>query len=207
MSRTNTERIWRAVGSVTARPAGPCPGRIAPISPSHHGPKDMPAKICSTGEQKALLVSLVLAHAELSAVRRGGVPPDPPAGRDCRPSRCRSQVGALRGFAANRDAILDDGDGFFGVRGAWFAGDILACRRRCCDRNLTTRAQGPAANPQNFPHNIMKYKVKIGCDQSVAAGRISRTRARSMLYSTCRKITTQDNRQHDRATGTIKQWF
>ncbi|MGI9410662.1 MAG: DNA replication/repair protein RecF [Hyphomicrobiaceae bacterium] len=41
----------------------------------HHGPKDMPAKICSTGEQKALLVSLVLAHAELSAARRAGVPP------------------------------------------------------------------------------------------------------------------------------------
>ena len=41
----------------------------------HHGPKDLPAKVCSTGEQKALLVSLVLAHAELSAVRRGGVPP------------------------------------------------------------------------------------------------------------------------------------
>jgi len=40
-----------------------------------HGPKAMPAKICSTGEQKALLISLVLAHAELSAARRNGVAP------------------------------------------------------------------------------------------------------------------------------------
>jgi len=32
-----------------------------------HGPKDMPAKLCSTGEQKALLVGMVLAHAQLVA--------------------------------------------------------------------------------------------------------------------------------------------
>lgn len=40
-----------------------------------HGPKELPAKVCSTGEQKALLINLVLAHAEL--VRRlkdGGTP-------------------------------------------------------------------------------------------------------------------------------------
>lgn len=30
-----------------------------------HGPKAMPARLCSTGEQKALLVGLILAHAEL----------------------------------------------------------------------------------------------------------------------------------------------
>jgi DNA replication and repair protein RecF len=35
-----------------------------------HGPKEMPAKVCSTGEQKALLIGLVLAHADL-VVRRG----------------------------------------------------------------------------------------------------------------------------------------
>ena len=38
----------------------------------HHGPKCVPAKICSTGEQKALLISLILAHAELSAAQSGG---------------------------------------------------------------------------------------------------------------------------------------
>ncbi|HXF53430.1 MAG TPA: DNA replication/repair protein RecF [Hyphomicrobiaceae bacterium] len=35
-----------------------------------HGPKDTPAKLSSTGEQKALLMGLVLAHAELLAERR-----------------------------------------------------------------------------------------------------------------------------------------
>ncbi len=40
-----------------------------------HGPKSMPARLCSTGEQKALLVGLVLAHAELLARHRGGAAP------------------------------------------------------------------------------------------------------------------------------------
>jgi DNA replication and repair protein RecF len=40
-----------------------------------HGPKAMPARFCSTGEQKALLMGLVLAHAELIAERRGRTAP------------------------------------------------------------------------------------------------------------------------------------
>jgi len=40
-----------------------------------HAPKAMPARLCSTGEQKALLLGLVLAHAELVAKRRDGVAP------------------------------------------------------------------------------------------------------------------------------------
>ncbi len=40
-----------------------------------HGPKGMPAKMCSTGEQKALLVGLVLAQARLVKQVSGGVPP------------------------------------------------------------------------------------------------------------------------------------
>jgi DNA replication and repair protein RecF len=40
-----------------------------------HAPKAMPARLCSTGEQKALLLGLVLAHAELVARRRGGIAP------------------------------------------------------------------------------------------------------------------------------------
>jgi DNA replication and repair protein RecF len=40
-----------------------------------HGPKAMPAKVCSSGEQKALLIGLVLAHAELVAQRRRGAAP------------------------------------------------------------------------------------------------------------------------------------
>lgn len=40
-----------------------------------HGPKAMPASQCSTGEQKALLIGLVLAHAELLAQRGEGTVP------------------------------------------------------------------------------------------------------------------------------------
>ena len=39
-----------------------------------HLSKNQPAAICSTGEQKALLISIVLAHARLVALDRG-VPP------------------------------------------------------------------------------------------------------------------------------------
>lgn len=39
-----------------------------------HRAKDQPAARCSTGEQKALLLGLVLAHAELVAVRRSEPP-------------------------------------------------------------------------------------------------------------------------------------
>lgn len=39
-----------------------------------HGPKDMPAELCSTGEQKALLLRLVLAHAKL-VERMSGIAP------------------------------------------------------------------------------------------------------------------------------------
>jgi DNA replication and repair protein RecF len=40
-----------------------------------HGPKDMPAKMCSTGEQKALLTGLVLAQARLVKNVSGGIAP------------------------------------------------------------------------------------------------------------------------------------
>lgn len=40
-----------------------------------HGPKAMPAKMCSTGEQKALLVGLALAQARLVKEVSGGVAP------------------------------------------------------------------------------------------------------------------------------------
>ena len=40
-----------------------------------HGPKQMPASVCSTGEQKALLIGLVLAHADLVRQRREGAAP------------------------------------------------------------------------------------------------------------------------------------
>lgn len=40
-----------------------------------HGPKATPARQASTGEQKALLMGLLLAHAELVAARRDGMAP------------------------------------------------------------------------------------------------------------------------------------
>lgn len=40
-----------------------------------HGPKDMPAALCSTGEQKALLIGLVLAHAKAVKDARSGLAP------------------------------------------------------------------------------------------------------------------------------------
>ncbi|MFZ5610572.1 MAG: DNA replication/repair protein RecF [Pseudomonadota bacterium] len=40
----------------------------------HHGPKGMPARECSTGEQKALLIGLVLAHAGLVRDTAGRAP-------------------------------------------------------------------------------------------------------------------------------------
>ncbi len=39
-----------------------------------HAPKDMPAALCSTGEQKALLIGLVLSHARLTGEIAGTVP-------------------------------------------------------------------------------------------------------------------------------------
>lgn len=39
-----------------------------------HAPKDMPAELCSTGEQKALLIGIVLSHARLCGEVFGAVP-------------------------------------------------------------------------------------------------------------------------------------
>lgn len=40
-----------------------------------HGPKNMAAHLCSTGEQKALLIGLILAHAKAVKDARGGLAP------------------------------------------------------------------------------------------------------------------------------------
>jgi len=40
----------------------------------HHQPKSMPAALCSTGEQKALLVGMMLAHAHLASELHGFTP-------------------------------------------------------------------------------------------------------------------------------------
>ena len=61
-----------------------------------HGPKEMPAKVCSTGEQKALLIGLVLAHCDLIAPASGGRRAHPPARRNQRPSRPPAARRAVR---------------------------------------------------------------------------------------------------------------
>ena len=48
--------------------------RIAAIYRLHYAAKNMPAADCSTGEQKALLVGLILAQAHCVAAQRGAVP-------------------------------------------------------------------------------------------------------------------------------------
>ena len=40
----------------------------------HNHDKDMAASLCSTGEQKALLITIVLAHAHLLGLARGATP-------------------------------------------------------------------------------------------------------------------------------------
>jgi DNA replication and repair protein RecF len=39
-----------------------------------HAPKDQPAELCSTGEQKALLIGIVLSHARLTGEVAGSAP-------------------------------------------------------------------------------------------------------------------------------------
>ena len=67
--------------SATARRGARSMVRTAPICSSRMRRKPMPARLCSTGEQKALLIGLMLAHAELVARRRDGRA-DPAARRD-----------------------------------------------------------------------------------------------------------------------------
>ena len=47
---------------------------IAPISSSPISAREQPAALCSTGEQKALLIGLILAHADLVAAHTGRRP-------------------------------------------------------------------------------------------------------------------------------------
>jgi DNA replication and repair protein RecF len=64
-------RSGRGRDSVAGRAlAGPHRGDLVVL----HAGKDQPASLCSTGEQKALLLSIILAHAELVGERAGRRP-------------------------------------------------------------------------------------------------------------------------------------
>jgi len=65
----------RAALAAARSPAGPpAPGPHRSDLKLVHGQKGVPAEEASTGEQKALLVALVLAHARLMAAERGAAP-------------------------------------------------------------------------------------------------------------------------------------
>ncbi len=69
------EERLRAALAAARSPAGPsAPGPHRSDLRLVHGQKGVPADQASTGEQKALLVALVLAHARLMAAERGAAP-------------------------------------------------------------------------------------------------------------------------------------
>ncbi len=75
MSKKSTPASSPPPASGIAPPAARLTGPHRSDLAVGHGPKSMPARLCSTGEQKALLVGLVLAHAELANQRRDGMTP------------------------------------------------------------------------------------------------------------------------------------
>ena len=94
-----------------------------------HAPKGMPARLCSTGEQKALLIGLILAHAELVSRRRDSAPilllDEVTAHLDA-----ERRGGAVCGDPAIGRAGVDDRDGCAGLCRAVRKGAILARRGR-----------------------------------------------------------------------------
>lgn len=78
LSSLDAEEVYRA-GLAAGRERDAAAGRtlMGPHTVDllvRHGPKDVAAQECSTGEQKALLVSLVLAHARLVGDMTGMAP-------------------------------------------------------------------------------------------------------------------------------------
>ncbi len=94
-----------------------------------HAPKSMPARLCSTGEQKALLIGLILAHAELVTRRREGAP-------ILLLDEVTAHLDAERRAALFAEILrtqrpgVDDRDGCGSLRVAGREGPILACRGR-----------------------------------------------------------------------------
>ena len=73
--RGRVSRVARArAASATARPRARLKDRILSDLIVTHGPKNAPAAHCSSGEQKALLIGLILAKAELIKELEGAAP-------------------------------------------------------------------------------------------------------------------------------------
>ena len=73
-SRSATAPCCGTTAPATPPPAARSTARISPISRSIYAQKDIAAADASTGEQKALLIGLVLAHARLIAEMTGSAP-------------------------------------------------------------------------------------------------------------------------------------
>lgn len=106
-----------------------------------HLDKDQPAALCSTGEQKALLLGLVLAHAELTAARTGRAPvlllDEVAAHLD--PSR--------RAALFDRLAATGSQVWMTGTETAPFTGIADATWFDLADGRITTRSFSPASSP------------------------------------------------------------
>jgi DNA replication and repair protein RecF len=113
-----------------------------------HGPKEMPAGVCSTGEQKALLVGLVLAHADLVRNHRGGAAPIlllDEIGAHLDPVKRAALFAEIEALGNQAWMTGTDVEAFSGLAGrAQFhrveAGRVTPCKEgRCCSqpRHLT----------------------------------------------------------------------
>jgi DNA replication and repair protein RecF len=71
------ERLRRDLAAARRRDAEAGGAAVGPHRSdlvARHQAHGLPAELCSTGEQKALLVAIVLAHARLIALERGETP-------------------------------------------------------------------------------------------------------------------------------------
>ena len=120
-----------------------------------HAGKAQPAALCSTGEQKALLIGLILAHADLVAERTGRRPilllDEIAAHLD--PSR---RAALFERLAAGGRAGLDDRDRARFVRGDR-RGDPLRARR-----GRLNRACRLASDPVHRPGPVRRHSDRSG---------------------------------------------
>ena len=77
--RTICAAVWptRAGSTASGSGSGEGGGTVGPHRSDlsvRHRTKNMPAEVCSTGEQKALLIAIILANARLMAAERGQPP-------------------------------------------------------------------------------------------------------------------------------------
>jgi hypothetical protein len=128
-----------------------------------HGPKDIPADTASTGEQKALLIGLVLAHASLVSAMTGLAPLVLPR-RGRGPSRPPPPGRAVRDAWPARRPGLDDGGRPGPLRRTRRRGGPVPCdaRRRRAHPSPFLKGEGPRggretmvsdhADPNPNPH-------------------------------------------------------